>query len=206
MEILEAFMLNKAIGVCFIMLMLIFTACTNDKSSIQTQGESTSTPSKSNISEVQDFTSDCSKVLIPRNIERDTNLDIENGLLTVHWFDEAEGKNVGVVFRYGDQNCSESAQQLIQHVLDSGKLPDDTTAQKVISQDAALDIAKKLEPKSEIKWEIKMIENKEVEINNQKKTVTVWDVTATYPFGNKMIVTIDAETGATISVAEIEAE
>jgi hypothetical protein len=51
-----------------------------------------------------------------------------------------------------------------------------------------------------------MIENKEIEINNQKKTVTVWDITATYHFGNQMIVEIDAETGATISVAEIEAE
>jgi hypothetical protein len=192
MEILGAFMLNKATGICFLMLMLIITACNNVKGSIQTQGETT---------EVQDLTSDCSKVLIPNNVERDTNFDIEEGLLTVRWFDDSKGKDVGVVFRYGDQNCSESAKQLAQHVL-----PADTPAKKYISQDAALEIAKKLDPKSEAKWEIKMIENKEIEINNQKKTVTVWDITATYHFGNQMIVEIDAETGATISVAEIEAE
>jgi hypothetical protein len=68
-------------------------------------------------------------------------------------------------------NQTQGAKQIAQHVL-----TDDTPAQKVISQDAALDIAKKLEPKSDIKWE------------------------------TKMIVTIDAETGATISVAEIEAD
>jgi hypothetical protein len=212
MEILEAFMLNKATGICFLMLMLIFTGCTNVKGSIHTQGETTSTKqpnqvesSKPNISEVQDYTSDCSKVLIPSNVERDTVLDTEKGLLTVRWYDGSKGKDVGFVFRYGDQNCSESAKQLVQHVLDSVKPPAGTPTKKYISQDVAIAIAKKTYQESSIKWETTMIENKETEINNQKKTVTVWDVTATYLAGNKMVVEIDAETGVIISETEIEA-
>jgi uncharacterized protein YcfL len=123
-------MLNKAIGVCLILVFLILSACTND-GHIQTQGEqpitSTEQPKQietsttPNISEVQDFTSDCSKVVIPSNVERDTNLDKEKGLLTVYWYDNSKGKNMGVVFRYNEQNCSESAKAITQHVLEIEK-------------------------------------------------------------------------------------
>jgi hypothetical protein len=102
---MEAFMLSKVTGVYMLMAMLIFSACTNVKET-----------SKPNFVGVQDFTTDCSKVVIPSNIERDTNLDIEKGILTVHWYDDSKG-NVGIVFGYKDQNCSESAKQLTQHVL-----------------------------------------------------------------------------------------
>jgi hypothetical protein len=117
-------MRNKSIGVCFLVVIFIFSACTNAEGP-HTQREttiSTIQPKqietiKPNTVEVQDFTSDCSKVVIPSNVERDTNLDKEKGLLTVHWYDNSKSKNVGVVFRYTDRNCSESVNQLIQHVL-----------------------------------------------------------------------------------------
>ncbi|MDB5053033.1 MAG: hypothetical protein JWM44_1083 [Bacilli bacterium] len=80
-----------------------------------------------------------------------------------------------------------------------------TPIKKYISQDDALDVAKKLDPNADIKWDAKMIENKEVESNNIKKIITVWDVTAIYPAGNKMIVEIDAISGEQVSLTEIEA-
>lgn len=107
------------IGVCFLLVMLIISACTNDEGpqpQEATQPKQIET-SKPNITEVQDFTSECSKVLIPSNVEQNTNLDKEKGLLTVYWYDNSKDKNVGVIFRYNDKNCSESAKQLIQHVL-----------------------------------------------------------------------------------------
>lgn len=107
--------------------MLILTACTNVGGVIQTPSERTpsiSDPkdndrSNPNIVEVYDLTSDCSKVAIPNNVERDTVLDKEKGLLKVYWYDPSKGKDVGVVFRYMDQNCSDSAKQITQHVLQS---------------------------------------------------------------------------------------
>jgi hypothetical protein len=91
-----------------------------------------------------------------------------------------------------------SIKQLIQ-------TPTSTPIKSYISQDVALDVAKKAYPKADIKWDAKMIENKEVESNNMKKKITVWDVTAIYPAGNKMIVEIDASSGEQISLTEIEA-
>jgi hypothetical protein len=79
-------------------------------------------------------------------------------------------------------------------------------AEKYISQDVALDIAKKLDSKADIKWDANLIKDKQVEINNQKKTMTVWDLTAKYPAGNKMVVEIDAVTGTILSQADIEAK
>jgi hypothetical protein len=130
---------NKVICVCFFLIMLIFSACSNVKNPTQTQGEVTNPAknpkqtetSKPNVVGVQDFTLDCSKVLIPSNVERDTSLNEEKGLLTVRWLDESKGEDVGVVFRYKDQNCSESAKQLVQHVLNTAnQTPASTPAKK----------------------------------------------------------------------------
>jgi photosystem II stability/assembly factor-like uncharacterized protein len=72
---------------------------------------------QTNITKVLDLTADCSQVVIPANIARDTNLDIEKELLTVYWYDESNGKDAGVVFRYTDPDCSVSARQVTAHLL-----------------------------------------------------------------------------------------
>jgi hypothetical protein len=112
-------MRHKTISVCFLLVMFIFSACTN----VEGRGETTIPikTSQSNTVEVQDFTSDCSKVVIPTNVERDTNIDKEKGLLTVRWYDNSKGKDAGVVFRYNEQNCSESAREITRHVLEIEK-------------------------------------------------------------------------------------
>ncbi|WP_199616295.1 WD40/YVTN/BNR-like repeat-containing protein [Paenibacillus alkalitolerans] len=81
------------------------------------QDNETNSPDEPNITKVQDLTADCSKVVIPTNKERDTHLDKEKEMLTVYWYDETKEKDVGVVFRYTDPNCSESASQVSAHVL-----------------------------------------------------------------------------------------
>lgn len=133
-------MRNKANCVCLLLVLLILlSACTNVEDP-ETQIETTTLnnqpkqieTSKPNTVEVQDFTSDCSKVVIPSNVERDTNLDKEKGLLTVHWYDNSKGKDVSVVFRYSEQNCSESAKQLIQHVLEIEKPPTEEGAEELL--------------------------------------------------------------------------
>jgi hypothetical protein len=99
-----------------------------------------------------------------------------------------------------------SVNPTITTLKDSTQPSISSSAEKYISQDVALDIAKKLDSKADLKWDANMIKDKQVEINNQKKTMTVWDVTAIYPAGNKMIVEIDAVTGKIISQADIEAK
>jgi uncharacterized protein YcfL len=111
----------KKYSLTIMVFMMLLVACSNE-STVETT--STKDPKqmeslKPNIVEVQDFTSDCSKVVIPSNVERDTNLDKEKGLLTVYWYDDSKGKDMGVAFRYKDQNCSENAKQVIQHVLET---------------------------------------------------------------------------------------
>lgn len=123
-------MRNKAIGVCFLLVIFIFSACTivegphaQKETTISTNQLKQIEITKPKTIEVQDFTLDCSKVVIPSNVERNTNLDKEKGLLTVHWYDNSKSKDVGVIFRYGDQNCSESAIQLIQYALKTESSP-----------------------------------------------------------------------------------
>jgi len=70
-----------------------------------------------NITKVQDLTNDCSKVVLPADGERNTSLDKEKKLITVFWFDETTGEDTGVMYRYTDQNCSESAKEMTAHLL-----------------------------------------------------------------------------------------
>jgi PBP1b-binding outer membrane lipoprotein LpoB len=75
-----------------------------------------------------------------------------------------------------------------------------------ISEETAINIAKKQDfnaPK-EVTWSAKFEKNAPIEMNNEVKPYDVWKVTATYPAGNKMIVTLDAKTGDILALGEIE--
>jgi hypothetical protein len=56
----------------------------------------------------------------------------------------------------------------------------------------------------EVTWSAKFEKNAPIEMNNEVKPYDVWKVTATYPAGNKMIVTLDAKTGDILALGEIE--
>jgi predicted component of type VI protein secretion system len=62
--------------------------------------------------------SDCSSITIPSNKEVNTNIDKEKKILEASWYDDSKGKDVSVTIRYTDENCSESVQKLISHVID----------------------------------------------------------------------------------------
>jgi hypothetical protein len=89
--------------------------------SIQSNTDAPPTETPPNITKVQDLTNDCSKVVIPTNVERDTLLDIEKELITVYWLDQTTEEDVGVKYKYTDQNCSESAKQMTAHLLGDQK-------------------------------------------------------------------------------------
>lgn len=76
---------------------------------------------------------------------------------------------------------------------------------KYIKEQEALELAKKHDNNKDIKWESKLAENMEIEINNIKVNQAVWVITATYPAGNKMIVYLDADNGKELVLSEIEA-
>lgn len=98
------------------------TGCTqkiqNYNSNEQKSNSPTNTP---NI--VQSKEIDCATLEIPQNVETNTNLDKENGILEVSWFDRSQGKDVIFKIRYTDKdsNCSESVKHLISHVLEADK-------------------------------------------------------------------------------------
>lgn len=75
-----------------------------------------------------------------------------------------------------------------------------------ISEQEAIEIAKWFESDNSLTWSAMLEENKEVEVNNEKKLLSVWSVSTTYPFGNKLIVTVDAINGDIISLTETEPE
>jgi hypothetical protein len=77
---------------------------------------------------------------------------------------------------------------------------------KYLDMEAAMKEGKRMDPNGDADWSAEFIENKEIEINNQKQTYSVWEIKAVYhPYGNKMIITIDAVTGKQIMLTEIEA-
>jgi uncharacterized membrane protein YkoI len=100
-----------------------------------------------------------------------------------------------ILFLYIFSACSDTKQINSTDITDSGAY---------ISLEEAIEVAKESDNNPELKWSAKLIENKEQEIDNKKATLTVWEVTALYPAGNKMVVTLDAGTGKQISLTEIE--
>lgn len=59
----------------------------------------------------------CNDVRIPRNVERDTNLDREAGLLTVSYTPPGTGANRSVTVAYRRGNCSWSQNRSIRRVI-----------------------------------------------------------------------------------------
>jgi PBP1b-binding outer membrane lipoprotein LpoB len=106
----------------FLWLTIILSSCTNSNQiSKESQNvppaETPTTEAPPNITPVQDLTNDCSKVDLPKNVERDTKLDIEKKLITVYWLDQTTAEDVGVMYEYTDSNCSESAKEMTNHLL-----------------------------------------------------------------------------------------
>lgn len=80
-----------------------------------------------------------------------------------------------------------------------------TTGNQYLTEEKILEKAKKLDSTSKVKWSAKLVENKQVIINNKNETRTIWIVEALYTAGNKMIVEFDAITGQELALTEIEA-
>jgi hypothetical protein len=114
----------KKILIIFISLLttIILSSCTNTN---QISNESQNVPptetptieASSKITPVQDLTKDCSRVVIPKDVERDTQLDTVKKLITVFWLDQTTAEDVGVMYEYTDSNCSVSAKELTDHLL-----------------------------------------------------------------------------------------
>ena len=76
----------------------------------------------------------------------------------------------------------------------------------LINKSEAIAIAKGYDNNTAISWEALFENDKEIQLNNEINNFDVWTVTATYPFGNKMIVEIDATNGEILVLTEVEAE
>lgn len=101
---------------------LVFGACTNTNPPPVTRVAATPTPTASPISSDPAVkVESCSRVRIPRNVEHDTNLDRENGLLTVNYTPPGTARNTSVTVKYQRDNCgwpsNRSIRRVIVHVL-----------------------------------------------------------------------------------------
>lgn len=94
------------------MIVLLTNACSKDVGTPATSLESTQARLFSNVK-----ISDCSALEIPKNTERNTNLDKVNKILEVSWYDETKNADIAYRIKYTDSNCSESVNELIKHVL-----------------------------------------------------------------------------------------
>lgn len=105
----------------FVLLLLVIVAGCAQKQQVSDTNQLSNQPKDTpNVAQSKGI-SDCSTLEIPKNVERNTNLDKENGILEVSWFDNSQGKDVTYKIRYTDKNCSESIKQLISHVLETEK-------------------------------------------------------------------------------------
>ncbi len=108
----------KIILVLGLLSSILLSACTDTDQQQDGVISPPPTDTQSNITKPVDLTNDCSKVVIPLNVERNTDIDKEKGIIKVYWLDQTTGENVGVMYKYGDQNCSESAKEMAVHVLE----------------------------------------------------------------------------------------
>jgi hypothetical protein len=146
-------------------------------------------------------------------------LDITNGTtMSIQFNAETKPDSVSV-FLWNERNQQPAqipiSEDTIQLPAEPGKYIYDIVAKwsenevhyvaafmnKYVDMETAMKLGKQMDPKTEAVWSAKLVENKEIE----KQTYTVWEVTAVYPAGNKMIVTIDAVTGKQLVLGEIEA-
>lgn len=115
-------MKTKRLASSALLIGLALTACTNTNQVPDTRGAATPAPTESLIStEPAADVESCSRVRIPRNVELDTGLDRENGLLTVNYTPPGTARNKSVTVRYRRDNCgwpsNRSIRRVIVHVL-----------------------------------------------------------------------------------------
>lgn len=101
---------------------LVLSACTNTTPAPASR--SAATPTATEIPLVTEPATDlesCNRVRIPRNVELDTNLDREKGLLTVNYTPPGTARNESVTVKYRRDNCgwpsNGSIRRIIVHVL-----------------------------------------------------------------------------------------
>ncbi|MBD0381807.1 DUF4309 domain-containing protein [Paenibacillus sedimenti] len=125
-----------------------------------------------------------------------------------------EGRQVTIEYYIGSSKKQEnksvqySLNELNQEVDVVFKAKDFTqqaASKTYLSKDQALEIAKRFENNPDAIWNVRLIENMDIEINNLKETYTVWVVEASYPAGNKTVFYLDAVTGWQIMMSESEA-
>ncbi|UKS28329.1 hypothetical protein LOZ80_05165 [Paenibacillus sp. HWE-109] len=75
----------------------------------------------------------------------------------------------------------------------------------LIDEEAALQIAKKLDPDSKAEWKATFKKSLVLHDNKNRQIYDGWVVEEAYPAGNKMVVYMDARTGKIMVVSEIEA-
>lgn len=107
-----------------------------------------------------------------------------------------KGRSEGVFAVNGYLTYAEAAALLIRASL----IRLDTARYAAVDAAAATEIAKKMEPSADVVWSTSWVNWTE-----PGNTFTGWAVEAKYPFGNRMIVYIDPQTGKVAVVTEIEA-
>jgi hypothetical protein len=68
-----------------------------------------------------------------------------------------------------------------------------------------LAVAQRYDASPDLEWTAEYVANFEWNLGHEKLTFNAWIVTATYPSGNRLVVYIDADSGAEIAMSEIEA-
>ncbi len=114
-------MKNILIILGILLTVIILSGCSKTNQLTNKDQNVPPTEAPPNITKVKDLTNDCSKVVLPTNVERNTGLDIEKEIITVSWLDPTTAEDVGVMYRYTDQNCSESAKEMTDHLLEDAK-------------------------------------------------------------------------------------
>jgi hypothetical protein len=75
-----------------------------------------------------------------------------------------------------------------------------------IDQSEAIEIARTQDNSNDLTWNVIYEDDKIIQLDKGTESYNIWTATTTYPYGNKLIVQIDASTGEILSVLEVEAE